>query len=122
MFCWQIDTAPMAFTQEDISNILSVDFEKDQNFVDDECAETCYIYPICPTCSGANYLKNKSFKTRDKSHCKFQKLAALFTADLQAKQIVKNPNAFDEETLYFKIEAIKKIKAAYYNEFEKHLS
>ena len=77
---------PMTFSQEELSVILSTDFEQDELFVDDDCFNNCYLYPICPTCSGANYMKNKTFKRRDKSRCAIQKLIALFVADLQAKK------------------------------------
>ena len=66
--------SPMTFSQEDISKILATDFNNDEAFVDDECFNTCYIYPMCPTCSGANYMKNGTFKIRDKSRCRIQNL------------------------------------------------
>ncbi|MBQ6775516.1 MAG: 4Fe-4S cluster-binding domain-containing protein [Synergistaceae bacterium] len=112
---------PMTFSAEDISDILSTDFKKDDAFVDDDCFETCYIYPICPTCSGANYLKNHTFKIRDKSRCKIQKLIALFIADLQAKRIVKNPALYDEKIIYSMINAIEKIRSLYLQEFSEYL-
>ena len=111
----------MTFSSEDISGILATDFNDDNAFIDDECFDTCYIYPICPTCSGANYLKNHTFKVRDKSRCRIQKLIALFIADLEAKKIAKNPKIYDDKTLYYKIEAIKNIRSHYLNEFEKYL-
>lgn len=108
---------PMTFSMDEITDILETDFTNNDNFIDDECFNDCYINPICPTCAGANYLKNKTFKTRDKSRCKIQKLIALFAADLQAKKIVKNPKAYDDNTLYYTIEAIKKIRSLYLDEF-----
>lgn len=111
---------PMTFSQEELSVILSTDFEQDELFVDDDCFNNCYLYPICPTCSGANYMKNKTFKRRDKSRCAIQKLIALFVADLQAKKIVNNPQTYDEKTVYHRIEAIKKIRAYYLADFEKY--
>lgn len=110
---------PMTFSQEDLLTILSTDFSKDDNFVDDDCFNNCYIYPMCPTCSGANYLKSKSFNKKDRSHCRIQKLIALFVADLQAKKIAKNPKRYDDITLYNKIEAIKKIRSIYLRDFER---
>lgn len=108
---------PMTFSQEELTDILSTDFTADEQFVDDDCFDNCYLYPLCPTCSGANYLKNKTFKERDKSHCKIQKLIALFVADLEAKKIVNNPKLYDEKTTYYKIEAIKRIRECFLSEF-----
>lgn len=109
---------PMTFSMDEIANIVETDFTKNENFIDDDCFNYCYIYPICPTCAGANYLKNKSFKIREKSRCKIQKLITLFAADLQAKQIVKNPKAYNDSVLYNTIEAIKKIRSLYLDEFK----
>jgi radical SAM protein with 4Fe4S-binding SPASM domain len=114
-------TAPMTFLEHDLNNILKTDFENDNNFVDDDCFEKCYIYPICSTCTGSDYLVNKSFKQRDKRKCQLQKLTALFTADLLAKRIQKNQKYFDGAKLYYTIEAIKKIRGLYLDEFKKYL-
>lgn len=109
---------PMTFGDKDISDILKTDFTKAESLVDDDCFEKCYLYPVCPTCAGANYLVSKSFKIRDKRRCKIQKLVSLFAADLQAKRIKKNPKALDDNTLYYTIEAIKKIRQLFLPEFE----
>lgn len=109
---------PMTFSHNELSDILSTDFDDDNLFIDDDCFDNCYLYPICPTCSGANYLNNKTFKQRDKRKCRIQKLTALFIADLQAKKIVKDPKRYDEHTLYHTIEAIKRIRSLYLPEFQ----
>lgn len=109
---------PMTFSNEEISDILKTDFTDDDAFIDDDCFNNCYIYPMCPTCSGANYLNNKTFKKRDKRRCRIQKLIVLFAADLQAKKIAKNPKQYDDNTLYYTIEAIKKIRSLYFGEFK----
>lgn len=111
---------PMTFSQGEISDIISTDFSDHDKFIDEECFKGCYIYPVCPTCAGANYLKNKNFKQRDKSRCRIQKLITLFVADLQAKRIATNPQIYDDNTLYHTIEAIKKIRTLYYPEFQKY--
>jgi sulfatase maturation enzyme AslB (radical SAM superfamily) len=110
---------PMTFPQRELDDILKTDFANDENFVDDECFNNCYIYPICPCCSGANYMLNKTFKLRNKSKCRIQKLLALFIADMQAKRIQKNPKRYDDTTLYYTIEAIKKIRELYLDEFKR---
>lgn len=109
---------PMTYGKNDLAEILSTDFNNENDFIDDECANNCYIYPLCPICYGANYLNCKTFKMRDKSRCQLQKLIALFTADLHAKRILKNPALYNENILYDTIEAIKKIRSLYLHEFE----
>jgi sulfatase maturation enzyme AslB (radical SAM superfamily) len=112
---------PMTFPQHELDDILGTDFSKDGNFIDDDCFNNCYIYPVCPTCSGANYMVNKTFKKRNKSKCRIQKLLALFTADMQAKLIQKNSERYDDTTLYHTIEAVKKIRELYLDEFKRFL-
>jgi sulfatase maturation enzyme AslB (radical SAM superfamily) len=109
---------PMTFSQIDLKNIETTDFTNEENFVDYDCFNNCYIYPICISCPGADYLNNKTFKQRNKNHCRIQKLFALFIADLQAKRIAKNPAIYDNDKLYYIIEAIKKIREFYLPEFE----
>jgi len=113
---------PMTFEKNELNNILQTNFSDDELFIDDECFNNCYIYPICSTCAGANYMVNKTFKKRNKNKCRIQKLVALFIADLQAKRLVKSGGLFgsnkDDTKLYYTIEAIKKIKTLYLDEFK----
>lgn len=115
---------PMTFTENELSNIIETDYEDEEIFLDEYCFDNCYIYPICSTCYGANYLNNKSFKQRDKTRCKIQRLIALFVADLSAKRIVKNSKLYgdDNNTLYHTIEAIKNIRTLYLPEFQEFLT
>ena len=108
----------MTFTESELKDIEAIDFTNNENFIDVDCFSNCYIYPICPTCAGANYLNNKTFQYRDKRRCRVQKLIALFIADLQAKRIAKNPAIYDNDKLYYTIEAIKKIREFYLPEFK----
>jgi sulfatase maturation enzyme AslB (radical SAM superfamily) len=112
---------PMTFSEEDLSNIMKMNFAEDENFIDEYCLINCYIYPICNTCIAENYLNNKCLKERVKSRCRILKLTTLFVADLQAKRIERNPKIFDDNTLYHTIETIKKIRELYLPEFEKYL-
>ena len=111
----------MTFSDSQIHELMKVDYKNVDNFIDEDCYNNCYIYPICPTCAGACYLSNNTFKKRTKSRCRTQKLIALFAADIQAKRIIKNPNRYDKDTLYYTINAIKKIKELYMREFEKFM-
>jgi len=110
----------MACFRKGASAHSHTDYSNDENFIDEECFNNCYIYPLCGTCAGASYLVNKSFKKRDKRRCRIQKLVALFIADLQAKRILKNPDCIEKDQLYSTIEAIKKIKSLYYDEYKQY--
>jgi radical SAM protein with 4Fe4S-binding SPASM domain len=112
---------PMTFPKHMIDVIDNTDFTLDSNFVDEDCFKNCYVFPICNNCVASNYMVTNSFKKRDKRKCKLQKLIILFSADLYAKRIQKNPNCLDGAKLYYTIEAIKKIKDMYLDEFKKYL-
>lgn len=105
--------SPMSFSKEDLSAMLRTDFKDANEFIDEECHSSCYIYPICPTCSAANYLTEKTFKLRNKSKCNIQKVIALFIGDIVARRLIHNPSLFPKEKLFYTIQAIKKIKALY---------
>lgn len=109
---------PMSFSKDEIEELQKIDYKNVDNFMDEECIENCYIYPICPTCAGACFLSNKTFKKRTKSRCRTQKLVTLFAAEIQAKRILKNPDKYDETVKYHTIYAIKKIKELYLDEFK----
>jgi radical SAM protein with 4Fe4S-binding SPASM domain len=113
--------SPMTFPLNEIEEILKIDFTDENNFFDEYCYNNCYIYPICITCAGTNYINNKSFGKRDKRRCQIQKLTALFIADLQAKRILKDKTSFDNATLHYTIKAIKRIRELYLREFEQYL-
>lgn len=111
---------PMTFSKDELEEIMASDFTKNELFVDNKCFDECYIYPLCPTCAGANYQTNKAFGKKNKIHCRTQKLITLFAADLLAKKISKNPDLYDESRTYFIINAIKRIKELYYDEFKEY--
>ena len=110
---------PMTFTDEELAIIKNTDFLNHDTFIDEDCYQNCYIYPICGTCHASNYLENKTFKQRSRQKCKIQKLIALFIADYQSKWILRHPAALKGYELYHTIEAIKKIKRLYLEEFNK---
>ncbi|MCL1931925.1 MAG: radical SAM protein [Treponema sp.] len=113
---------PMTFQKDVLDKIMKVNFADANEFIDEECYNNCYIYPICPTCSGGNYLVNKSFKTKNKSKCRIQKLVALFIADLHSKRIIKTMDKVpgdNDQVLFHTIEAIKGIRSNYLNEYKK---
>ena len=110
--------SPMTFSKKELEEICKADFSDDSLFVDDKCFEECYLYPVCPTCAGANYQTNKSFSKKNELHCKSQKLISLFAAELHARAMIENPEIYDAGTTYYLIKAIDKIKELYYDEFK----
>ena len=111
---------PMTFDEKTLTEICNHDFSKIDDFIDDECYNNCYIYPTCPHCAGANYMTQKTFKTRDKSKCRIQKLISLFAADLLTRRILKKPGKFEERRRGLMIDAIQKIRDLYLSDFAQY--
>ena len=104
---------PMTFSKKELKKINEADFSLKETHIDNYCLKNCYLYPVCPTCAGANFLATGSFNTRDKGNkCELLKLTALFSAIIQAKRIIKGKVEKNAET-YHTINAIKKIYEMY---------
>ena len=109
---------PMTFSAQEIENIKKTDFENVDEFIDIQCFNECYLFPVCGTCSGANYLVNHSFSQRIKSRCSMMKLIALYVAELHTRRIIEHRDLYtDDNQLYYLIDAIKGIKKHFYSEF-----
>ncbi len=113
---------PMTFSKEDLEKIAKTEFDKDENFVDEDCYENCYLYPICSSCAGNNFMHTGCFNKHEREKCKITKFTALFIAELQAHKIISGTDGFDKERRYWTIEAIKKIKTLYFEEFRRYLT
>jgi radical SAM protein with 4Fe4S-binding SPASM domain len=112
---------PMTFSTSELVKIKGTDFTNENNFVDDDCYKNCYINPVCPTCPGGSYKKNKTFSSRNRTQCRIQKLISIFVADMECKRIVKNPKCYDSTKLYYTINAINKIRTLYLPEFKNYI-
>lgn len=112
--------SPMTFDKETIEKLKKFNYMADDEFIDEKCFNECYIYPVCPHCSAANFLAQGTFKVRDKSKCRIQKLITLYAADLEAKRLIKNHQRISDSELYYKINAIENIRELYLHEFESY--
>jgi radical SAM protein with 4Fe4S-binding SPASM domain len=112
---------PLTFKHDDLDDLLKVDYNDADQFIDEDCFTNCYIYPICPTCAGVNYSMYRQFNKRLRTKCRVFKLLAVFLADLQGKRIIQSPESDNNNIRYYTIEAIKKIRQKYYTEFEEFL-
>lgn len=107
---------PMTFTRQELDSIQKTDFANDDNFIDEDCYENCYLYPVCSSCAGNNYLQTGKFNKHERSKCRVNKLTALFIAELQAQKIIRKQDDMDENMRYWTIEAIKQIRNSYLEE------
>lgn len=77
---------PLSMKSEELKKISEYDLTDENLFIDEDCLENCYIYPICKGCYGDNYSTTGKFSKRSEQKCKLAKLRALSVATLQAKK------------------------------------
>ena len=109
---------PMTFSEQELCEIQKIDISNIDEFIDMQCLNECYLFPVCGTCPGANYLVNHSFSQRIKSRCSMVKLIALYIAELHTRRIINHRELYDDDNqLYYLIQAIKGIRNNFYSEF-----
>ena len=62
-------------------------FADETNLVDPKC-EKCILNNVCSTCYGMNYSLTGKINERDKEHCQFNKLIAMFNAYVKFHRIM----------------------------------
>ncbi|MDR1551854.1 MAG: 4Fe-4S cluster-binding domain-containing protein [Prevotellaceae bacterium] len=102
---------PMTFNKEQLSFVDKIDWSDAENFIDEDCFNSCYLEPVCNCCYGANLLRNGKINIRDKSKCELMKVRAVFSAALAAHKLIQNPVDNYEKSLTAK--AIQKINILY---------
>lgn len=113
---------PMTFTKEELVEICNTNFNNTDLFVDEECYNNCYLYPVCSNCYGANYFVNHTFAEKTKSKCNLTKIIALYVAELHTRRILEHRDFYKDDTeLYYLIQSIKEIKANYFDEFKEFM-
>ena len=91
--------APLTLDKQTFDTIKTVDFNNNDLFVDDECYNNCFIYPLCNSCAGANLKVRGSLGKRDKSRCKITQLVTLFIADYTLKKHLQESQKNYSETV-----------------------
>lgn len=109
---------PMTFSDKQINDLKGIDFTKPENFIDWECYNNCYLFPICKKCPAENLLNKGSFNIWSKSKCAFTELIALAKAEIETRRIIKNPHIYDDTKLFFTIEAITEIRSRYLKKYQ----
>ncbi len=104
---------PLSMTPRELEKIKSFDLSDDNIFINEDCLQNCYIYPICKGCYGDNFSTSGKLSTRSAQRCKLAKLRACAVANLQAKRLLSDSpatlNAEEKETII----AIQKINAIF---------
>lgn len=72
-----------------------IDFTNPEVYIQGEC-RTCPIYPICPTCYGANYIERGHIGLRDMNFCRMEKIRTLVIAKYQYDEIMNSNDDTDK--------------------------
>lgn len=81
---------PLSMSRPELKKVLCYDLKDENLFIDKDCMETCYIYPICKGCYGDNYSTTGLFSKRPEQKCKLAQLRAVSVAKLQAHRMLAN--------------------------------
>lgn len=105
---------PLSMSPMELEKTKDFDFSNDNIFIDEECLENCYIYPICKGCYGDNYSTTGKLSKRSSQRCQLSRLRAFSVAKLQAHKILSKKHQKITEEERDTIIAIQNI----YNLFE----
>lgn len=104
---------PLAMGKNELMKIKEIDLSNEKNFINQDCVDNCYIYPICKGCYGDNYSTTGSLSHRSQQRCQLAKLRALAVATLHAAKFLsvnyKQISKHDKNT----ITAIEKINSLF---------
>ncbi len=79
---------PLSMSKKELHDFQCLDLSDNSLFIDDNCRENCYIYPICKGCYGDNYSATGLLSKRSYQKCKIAKLRAFSVASLQARRLL----------------------------------
>ena len=82
----------LSLSEEQLSEINNMNLSDTDIFIDKECYDNCYLFPICHCCYGDNYTKTGILAKRSAQKCELIKLRALICANYHARKILQNKN------------------------------
>lgn len=105
---------PLTFSDKVLGSVSELKWNDYSKFIDTECKENCYLYPVCNNCYGANLLSTGHINKHDRSKCKLMEKRALFAAIYYAHRL-KTETAIQSREDALTIDAIEKICSLYNN-------
>lgn len=108
--------SPISMSDEQLAQAFQTDFHNSSAFIDKECYENCYIYPICHGCYGDNFCTTGNLSKKSYQKCALNKVKAMATAKYKSYKLSeKLKNATEiSETDSNTIKAILKINSLFY--------
>lgn len=101
----------LSMSGEALASILSLDFKNKDLFIENECFDNCYLYPVCHSCYGDNYTFTGKLSKCSSQKCELNKLKAVAYSNYKAKEMMRREKMLKitEEDLAT-IRAIQKIQ------------
>lgn len=98
--------------KEKSENWKNIDFSNPEEYIQGEC-RTCPIYPLCPTCYGANYIERNNIGLRDMNLCRLEKVRTLVIAKYEYDRIVNSKedvNKLSSEEINKRLDILSALK------------
>ncbi|MCQ2295390.1 MAG: 4Fe-4S cluster-binding domain-containing protein [Bacteroidales bacterium] len=87
--------SPVSMSEQQLEEILSLDFSDPNLFIDKRCFSECYIYPVCYGCYGDNYCTTGKITCRSEQKCMLNKLKIRASAQYHGQRLLKKLQSSD---------------------------
>jgi radical SAM protein with 4Fe4S-binding SPASM domain len=79
----------LSLTQRQLRDIQQIDFTNTELFIDTECEKNCYLFPICNSCYGDNFISTGKLYKRSFQKCELMKLRIFAATNYKAKLLLR---------------------------------
>jgi radical SAM protein with 4Fe4S-binding SPASM domain len=80
----------LSLSQKQLEEINNMDLSNLDLFIDEDCFQNCYLFPVCHGCYGDNFVATGNLSKRSFQKCELIKLRALISANYNARKILQN--------------------------------
>lgn len=107
--------SPITLEKSELTRIMKIDFNNHQNFINEQCLNECYIYPICHGCYGDNFTLTGNLSDRSVQKCALSKLRIAAACKYMVLYLHKKLSNYSEisEKDALNIVALKKISSMF---------
>ena len=99
--------------EEQIAEIKKMDLSDENLFINDDCFNNCYLFPVCVDCYAANFVSTGSFAEKSQMKCELAKIKAVANAYFQGKRFLSKNMSEITETEKQTIKAVLKINSLF---------
>lgn len=81
-------SSSVSMNEEQIAEIKKMDLSDENLFINDDCFNNCYLFPVCVDCYAANFASTGSFAEKSQLKCELAKIKAVANAYFQGKRFL----------------------------------